>query len=88
MLAQVPIKSSYARIHLTCTSPRLMRIVGRVDDSFKVRGLFIHASQVREAVSPVSGIVKYVVNTSVLDYFTGVHDCNIIGNIGDNSKIV
>lgn len=41
------------------TSPRLVKIVGRVGDSFKVRGLFIHASQVREAVSAVSGIVKY-----------------------------
>ena len=41
------------------TSPRLIKIVGRVGDSFKVRGLFIHASQVQEAVSAISGIVKY-----------------------------
>ena len=33
------------------TSPRLVKIVGRVGDSFKVRGLFVHDSQVREAMT-------------------------------------
>ena len=41
------------------TSPRLGRIVGRVGDSFKIRGLFVHGSQVREAMSAVSGVAKY-----------------------------
>jgi len=41
------------------TSPRLMRIVGRVGDSFKVRGLFIHGSQVQEALSPIPDIAGY-----------------------------
>jgi phenylacetate-CoA ligase len=43
------------------TSPRLMKIVGRVGDSYKVRGLFIHASQVQEALSPIPGIAKYAI---------------------------
>ena len=41
------------------TSPRLVKIVGRVGDSFKVRGLFVHGSQVREAMSAISGVAKY-----------------------------
>jgi phenylacetate-CoA ligase len=41
------------------TSPRLVKIVGRVGDSFKVRGLFVHGSQVQEAMSAISGVAKY-----------------------------
>jgi len=33
------------------TSPRIMRIVGRVGDSVKVRGMFVHGRQVGEVVS-------------------------------------
>jgi phenylacetate-CoA ligase len=41
------------------TSPRLVKITGRVGDSFKVRGLFIYGSQVREALSPITEIALY-----------------------------
>jgi phenylacetate-CoA ligase len=33
------------------TSPRLMKLVGRVDQATKVRGMFIHPSQVEEVVA-------------------------------------
>jgi phenylacetate-CoA ligase len=38
------------------TSPRLGGIVGRVGDSFKVRGMFIHEPQVRQAAEKVEGV--------------------------------
>jgi phenylacetate-CoA ligase len=40
-------------------SPRLGQIMGRVGDSFKVRGLFLHGSQVHEALRGFSEISKY-----------------------------
>jgi phenylacetate-CoA ligase len=33
------------------TSPRLMKLVGRVDQVTKVRGMFIHPSQVQEVIA-------------------------------------
>jgi phenylacetate-CoA ligase len=38
------------------TSPRLMKLVGRVDQVTKVRGMFIHPSQVEEVVAVFSEI--------------------------------
>ena len=38
------------------TSPRLGDIVGRVGDSFKVRGMFLHEPQVQKVISTVEGI--------------------------------
>ena len=38
------------------TSPRLMKLVGRVDQVTKVRGMFIHPSQVEEVVAAFSEI--------------------------------
>jgi phenylacetate-CoA ligase len=43
------------------TSPRLVKILGRVDQATKVRGLFIHPGQVDEVASKHSQIVKYQV---------------------------
>jgi phenylacetate-CoA ligase len=40
------------------TSPRLGDIVGRVGDSFKARGMFIHEPQVRAVLEKVKGISK------------------------------
>lgn len=40
------------------TSVRLGEIVGRVGDSFKVRGMFIHEPQVKEVLTKVDGIAK------------------------------
>lgn len=42
------------------TSPRLGDIVGRVGDSFKARGMFIHEPQVRAVLEKVKGISKGV----------------------------
>jgi phenylacetate-CoA ligase len=41
------------------TSPRLIRILGRVDQATKVRGLFVHPGQVDEVASRYSQIEKY-----------------------------
>ena len=38
------------------TSPRLMKLVGRVDQVTKVRGMFIHPSQVEEVIAAFSEI--------------------------------
>jgi phenylacetate-CoA ligase len=43
------------------TSPRLLKILGRVDQSTKVRGLFIHPGQADEVVSKHPGILRYQV---------------------------
>jgi phenylacetate-CoA ligase len=43
------------------TSPRLLKILGRVDQSTKVRGLFIHPGQADEVVSKHPRISKYQV---------------------------
>ena len=40
------------------TSTRLAEIVGRVGDSFKVRGMFVHEPQVKEVLKKVNGISK------------------------------
>lgn len=40
------------------TSPRIEAIVGRVGDSFKVRGMFIHEPQVREFAERIKEIQK------------------------------
>jgi phenylacetate-CoA ligase len=40
------------------TSPRLLRILGRVDQATKVRGLFVHPGQVDEVVSKYPQIAK------------------------------
>jgi phenylacetate-CoA ligase len=40
------------------TSVRLGEIVGRVGDSFKARGMFLHEPQVKEVVTKVDGIAK------------------------------
>jgi phenylacetate-CoA ligase len=42
------------------TSPRLGGIVGRVGDSFKVRGMFIHEPQVRQAAETVKGVHRAI----------------------------
>jgi len=42
------------------TSPRLGGIVGRVGVSFKVRGMFIHEPQVRQAAEKVQGVHKAI----------------------------
>lgn len=41
------------------TSPRLIKILGRVDQATKVRGLFIHPGQIDEIASKHSEISKY-----------------------------
>ena len=41
------------------TSPRLVKILGRVDQSTKVRGLFVHPGQVDEVVSKHPQVSKY-----------------------------
>jgi phenylacetate-CoA ligase len=41
------------------TSPRLLKILGRVDQATKVRGLFVHPGQVNEVVSRYPQIVNY-----------------------------
>ncbi len=41
------------------TSPRLIKILGRVDQVTKVRGLFIHPGQVAEVASKYSQIANY-----------------------------
>ncbi|OGP69117.1 MAG: hypothetical protein A2169_15835, partial [Deltaproteobacteria bacterium RBG_13_47_9] len=43
------------------TSPRLIKILGRVDQATKVRGLFIHPGQVGEVVSKHPQVEKYQV---------------------------
>jgi phenylacetate-CoA ligase len=43
------------------TSPRLVKILGRVDQATKVRGLFIHPGQVNEVASKHPQIAKYQV---------------------------
>jgi phenylacetate-CoA ligase len=40
------------------TSFRLGGIVGRIGDSFKVRGMFVHAPQVREVIRTLPGVTK------------------------------
>jgi phenylacetate-CoA ligase len=42
------------------TSPRLGEIVGRVGDSFKVRGMFVHEPQVKDVLQRIEGIGKGV----------------------------
>jgi phenylacetate-CoA ligase len=41
------------------TSPRLVKILGRVDQATKVRGLFIHPGQVKEVIARYPQIEKY-----------------------------
>ncbi len=41
------------------TSPRLLKILGRVDQVTKVRGLFVHPSQIDEVASRYSQIARY-----------------------------
>jgi phenylacetate-CoA ligase len=41
------------------TSPRLVKIMGRVDQATKVRGLFIHPGQVDEVASRYPQVEKY-----------------------------
>jgi len=41
------------------TSPRLIKILGRVDQATKVRGLFVHPGQVDEVASRYPQIAKY-----------------------------
>jgi len=41
------------------TSPRLIKIMGRVDQATKVRGLFVHPGQVDEVASRYPQIAKY-----------------------------
>jgi phenylacetate-coenzyme A ligase PaaK-like adenylate-forming protein len=41
------------------TSPRLLKILGRVDQATKVRGLFVHPGQVNEVASRYPQIVNY-----------------------------
>jgi phenylacetate-CoA ligase len=43
------------------TSPRLLKILGRVDQATKVRGLFVHPGQVDEVASKHPQIAKYQV---------------------------
>lgn len=46
------------------TSLRLTEILGRVGDSFKVRGMFIHEPQVREVISKVMGVSRGVLSVT------------------------
>jgi phenylacetate-CoA ligase len=41
------------------TSPRLLKILGRVDQATKVRGLFVHPGQVNEVISRYPQIANY-----------------------------
>jgi len=41
------------------TSPRLVKILGRVDQATKVRGLFVHPGQVKEVVAKYPQVAKY-----------------------------
>jgi phenylacetate-CoA ligase len=43
------------------TSPRLIKILGRVDQATKVRGLFVHPGQADEVISKHSAIARYQV---------------------------
>ncbi len=40
-------------------SPRIPRILGRVGEAVKVRGMFLHPHQVREALEGVAGLARY-----------------------------
>jgi phenylacetate-CoA ligase len=53
--------SSYTNNPCPCgrTSNRLVKILGRVGDSYKVRGMFIHARQLNEMFSKFSEISNY-----------------------------
>jgi len=41
------------------TSPRLVRILGRVGEAVKVRGIFVHPAQLREAMARVPHLPRY-----------------------------
>jgi phenylacetate-CoA ligase len=41
-----------------CSSPKLVRIMGRVGSSVKVRGMFVHAYQIKELVDQHPGIER------------------------------
>lgn len=43
------------------TGPRLARIVGRVGDAVKVRGMFVHPAEVDRALSRFIGVTRYQV---------------------------
>mgnify|MGYP000138543773 FL=1 len=40
-------------------TPRIPRILGRVGEAVKVRGMFLHPHQVREALEGVAGLARY-----------------------------
>ncbi len=40
-------------------SPRIPRVLGRVGDAVKVRGMFLHPHQVREGLEGVPGVARY-----------------------------
>lgn len=56
--------SSYSIGTCPCgrTSPRLSRILGRVGEAVRVRGMFIHPRQVREVISKFPEISKYQIS--------------------------
>ena len=54
------------------TSPRLVKILGRVDQVTKVRGLFVHPGQVDEIASKHSQIGKYQVIVSRKEHKDGM----------------
>ena len=55
--------STLSKISCHCgrTSPRLLKILGRVDQATKVRGLFVHPGQADEVVSRFPQIARYQV---------------------------
>jgi len=62
--------SSYTEEPCPCgrTSMRLMRILGRIGDASKVRGMFIHPKQVDDALSLVPEVLKWTLVVSKSKY--------------------
>jgi phenylacetate-CoA ligase len=54
------------------TSPRLIKILGRVDQATKVRGLFVHPGQVDEVVSKHPQIARYQVMVTRKEHKDGM----------------
>ena len=50
------------------SSLRIKGVLGRVGDAVKVRGLFVHGSQIKEAVNPFPDVLNYQAVVSRNDY--------------------
>jgi len=57
-----------ARCSCGRTAPRLTRILGRVDEVPKIRGMFVHPRQVEEALSTFPGVARFQMVVSHRDH--------------------